>query len=350
MHTDWLGLILLLAAGLAVFVFAVILYTFWLLTHPPRRTYSWAVSRGVPGDPAEVRTGATAPASTGFAFESWSFGPPPATPDQDLPVWDIRGANPAGPTVIVTHGWGDSRVTMLSRLPALASVASRVLMFDLPGHGEARGTCALGTREVELLVALIEHVSAPPQTTHATPSLTPAQIVLYGFSLGAGVSIAAAARSAPGSISGSGGGGAKIAGVIAEAPYRLPITPARNVLRMRALPYRWNLPIAIGLLGLRLGQGLSWFNAREPQNDEQPIAFDRAALARRLVCPLLVIHGERDEVCPPADGRSIAAAAPGAASSFVLIEGAGHLDLWTEPRSAQSAAEAIASFVTRLDL
>ncbi|MBX3402107.1 MAG: alpha/beta hydrolase [Phycisphaeraceae bacterium] len=307
---DVIGLLMLLACGLGVFAAAVIAFTLRTLTRPPRRTYSWAVARGVPGEPPEVRV----PWGR-VEYSSWSF----ASRGRDLPVWDIRGARADGPTAVLTHGWGDSRVIALSRLPALLACCARVVMWDLPGHGDAPGTCTLGTRECDDLVALLER-------------LGPAEpVVLYGSSLGAGVSIVVAARDAA---------RLGVVGVIAEAPYRVPRLPAQRVLRMLGLPWRWNLPIVMALVGSRQGYGVSWVAS--------PAAggFDRAVHAANMPVPLLVLHGTDDEVCPIEDGRAIAAAAP--AGRIVEVEGASHNNLWTDDRFIPVCAAAVAEFVAAL--
>lgn len=304
------GLLVLLAAGLALFALAVTAYTAWTLTHPPRRTYSWAVVRNIPGDPSEVRM----PDVDRIAFSSWTFG----SRGRDLPVWDIPGLAPAGPTVVVTHGWADSRVVALSRLPALLPRCRRIVMWDLPGHGEAPGVCTLGTREIEDLERLLERVG------------NEAPIVLYGSSLGAGVSIAVAA---------AGRTGAPLIGIIAEAPYRVPRVPAERVLALRGLPWRWNLPIAMAGLGAWLGHGLSWARRGDAGG------FDRALHAASLRVPLLVLHGTEDEVCPVDDGRVIAAAAPSGLGSLIEVAGAAHNNLWTEDRFIPVCAGAVADFL-----
>lgn len=304
-----LGLLLLLAAGLGVFALAVVAFTLRTLTRPPRRTYSWAVARGVPGEPPEVRV----PWGR-VEYSSWSF----ASRGRDLPVWDIRGARADGPTAVLTHGWGDSRVVALSRLPALLACCARVVMWDLPGHGDAPGTCTLGTRECDDLVALLERLGAT------------GPIVLYGSSLGAGVSIVVAARDAA---------RLGVVGVIAEAPYRVPRVPAQRVMQIRGLPWRWNLPVVMAVVGARQGYGLSWVAGADAGG------FDRAAHAASLRVPLLVIHGTEDEVCPVEDGRAIAAAAPD--GEIVEVEGAGHNNLWTDDRFIPVCAGAVAGFVGR---
>lgn len=320
------GLLILLAAGLVLGWAMLVLHTAWLLSHPARRGYAFAVARNLPGDPSEIEVvDALGAMRRGLPFTEWTF----RSRGLDLPVWDVRGLDPAGPTIIVTHGWGDSRVVMLSRLVGLATMASRVVMWDLPGHGESPGRAGsgltLGVGEHEDLLELIERV-APAGTTARSERA----VVLYGASLGAGVSIVAAAE-----LTKRTGGCGQVEAIIAEAPYRLPHVPARNVLRMRGLPYRTNLIPAIALLGLRVGQGLSWVLS--------PTAggFDRALHAARLPAglPVLVLHGSLDAVCPLEDARAIAAAAPNARLS--VIEGGGHNNLWTDPEFAAACAASV---------
>jgi len=295
-----LGLAALLLIGLVIGIVALTWYTVYLLTHPLRRTYASALARGRPGDPGELLR----PQGDRREYESWTLH----WRGGELPVWDVRGDSPGGPVVILSHGWGDSRVGGLSRAGVLLPMCSRLLLWDMPGHGEAPGVCTLGTREVGALVSLIERVGGS------------GPVVLLGWSLGAGVSVAAAAR-----LQEECGRG--VAAVIAEAPYRFPWTPARNVLRGFGLPWRVNLPPAMWGLGMRFGGGAGW------------PGFDREKLARNLPCPLLVIHGEGDEVCPVEDGREIAAAAP--QGGLCIVPGAGHHGLWTEAKSTAVCVGAV---------
>jgi pimeloyl-ACP methyl ester carboxylesterase len=319
------GLALLLAAGWVLFALSVIGHTIGRLTRPPRRTYASAVSRGRPGDPSEL--------PVPREFRSWTF----RSRGRDMPAWEIAcggedfgGVNrerpdgsPSGTgrerTFILTHGWGDSRIGGLSRIEFFAPLASRLILWDMPGHGESPGVCSLGTGEVDDLLALIEHSCGPGE-----------DVVLVGWSLGAGVSIAAA-RLASGN---DGAAGARIVGVIAESPYRLAATPAKNVLRERRMPYRWNVPAALWCIGVEAGVGIRWRG------------FDRAGLAARLQCPLLVIHGEEDAISPLEDGRAIASAARG--GEVVAIPGAGHHGIWTDAASASIAGAAVRRFASAL--
>ncbi len=290
------GLLILLALGGVVYYIAVVLAIGWRLRHPPRRTCASAIARNLPSDPGEL----IPPPN----YDSWSF----ASRGHDLPVWDIQGLDPDGPTVVLTHGWGDSRIGALTRVPHLLPFASRIIAWDLPGHGESPGVSSLGVHEPKDLLALLNQ-------------LDDRRVVLYGSSLGAVVSIAAAGTSTH----------PQLAAVIAEAPYQYPETPARNVLRAASLPSGLTLTGALWTLGLT-GKGR--------------IAFDCATHAQQLTCPLFVIHGELDRVSPIEDGRCIARAAP--LGSFCSIEQGNHNHLWTDTDMLETTRNRVHAFLDEL--
>jgi pimeloyl-ACP methyl ester carboxylesterase len=298
------GFVFLLAAGALVALATLVAWTASRLVHPPRRTFGSAVAAGRPREPADLLH------SDGSRreFATWTL----ETAGLRLPVWDFPGNNVAGPVLVLTHGWGDSRIGALTRAEALLPYVSRVIAWDMPGHGEAPGLSSLGRREPAMLRELVARIG------DAKP------VILMGWSLGAGVSMAAVAENPP----------PNVAGILAEAPYRLPITPASAVMAHFGMPRRVNLPLALGVVGLRVGAGWSWRG------------FDRAALAPNLRVPLLVVHGERDPICPVADGREIAGRAPH--SRLVTVPGAGHHGLWTQEPSRTIATTATAEWLSTL--
>jgi alpha-beta hydrolase superfamily lysophospholipase len=189
----------------------------------------------------------------------------------------------------------------------------------MPGHGDAPGATRMGVDEHEALRVLVERVAASGSS----------RVVLMGWSLGAGVSIRA--------ISGWDAQATRcVRGVIAEAPYRLAITPARNMLRQFGMPHGWIAEWAIGFIGADVGAGWTW-NKREP--------FDRAHHAARVGVPVLVLHGDADEISPVEDGEAIAAAAQG---TCVRLAGGGHHGLWTTEATAMTAYAAMRDFVLGL--
>jgi pimeloyl-ACP methyl ester carboxylesterase len=313
---DLPGLLLLLLIGLAAGWALLTIHTAWMLTHPPRRSYAWAVARSLPGDPTELRIPGQ-PADHRISFESWSF----RSRGLDLPVWDIRGLAPAGPTLILTHGWGDSRVTMLAsgRIAALLPVVSRLLLWDLPGHGDAPGRCTMGAWEHTDLAALIDRLATDP-TGHM-----PRPLVLYGFSLGAIAALNAAHSSAA------------VSAVIAESPPTAPWTPARNVLRLRALPYRSNLPPAMLLVGLTHGQSLHWWPRTDTLQGWAPASLRQ---------PLLILHGLDDAITPVEDARRLAASIP--SSRLIEVAGGRHTTLFSEPEQLAQTLPPLAAIIASL--
>ena len=76
-----------------------------------------------------------------------------------------------------------------------------------------------------------------------------------------------------------------------------------------------------------------------------PDAYPTVRRIRELSCPLLVLHGERDEIVPLAQGRALFEAARGPREMRVFA-GAGHNDL--VPLAGAEYAEAIASWARGL--
>ena len=284
------GLIVLLLCGGALFYAVLSMYIGWRMLHPPRRSYASAVARNQPGDPGEL--------SPPLENEPWQAD----TSRGAIDLWDCAGENADGPVVVFTHGWSDSRIQSLVRMHALSPHASRMIAWDLPGHGDAIGRFTLGAREPELLAELAESVAE----RH-----TGRPLVLYGWSLGSGISIAAAHRLQH-------AGKPIVSHVIAEAPYRDPFTPARRALIEGGLPHRVVLRIALRVIGVFSGVGQRWRG------------FERAALAAEMDVPLLVIHGTADRICPYEHGVVIATSAP--RGELLTIEGAEHRTLWTDER------------------
>ena len=300
--TPILGLLQILGIGLVVALVTLILYTAWMLTHPPRRTYAWALARRQPGAPGEL--------DESLAFEESTID----TSKGPFPIWDIPGRNPDGPVVFMSHGWGSSRVGALKRLVPIVEHASRVIAWDLPGHGEAPMNARLGADEHEIAAEMLDELG-----------LKESPMVLYGWSMGAGVSLALCEQIQS---------GYDVRGVICESVYRVPPTPARAVLALRGMPHRFSLSPALVLLGLKFGMGMKWWG------------FDRAEIASRVSVPILLLHGDQDPVSPFKDANSIDDVA--SESELARVEGAGHNNIWTDPVFRQQASDVVGAFMSRV--
>jgi len=305
------GLAELLGIGLALAIAIATWMVVWRLRHPPRRTYAWAIAKGVPGDPSELD------APRMFVATELAVGG-----GIRCAAWDIRGDRPDGPAIICTPGWGDSKIGVLPRIDALCAHASRVIAWDPPGSGETPGTCPMGTREPAMVLEIARWLRREERVTRT---------IAHGWSLGGGVAVVAAGMDAP-------RGENLIDGVISESPYRFPWTPAFRVMRAAALPWRINGPIAMGALGVRLGVGPRWSGHG---------GFDRAEWAKLVRVPMVVIHGTADDICPIDDGRAIADSAR-AHARFVVIDGGGHNDLWADDRWKSVVADATGALVLEI--
>lgn len=295
--SNLLHLALFLALGAALVVTILCLTLGVILTHPPRVTPGVAMGRGWHSSPADL----------GVEFEDWVFDPLACI---RLPVWEIRNPrNADGPVVIVSHCWGGSRTDSLQRLPLVFDHASRVILYDLRSHGEARGSYShLGADEVDDLLKLMDRV-APDE-----------KILLYGFSMGAGISIAAAARDPQPE---------RVIGVVADGPYRWAREPVNAFVKNNGLPVFPVIPIVH-----RVMCALFIRNLRDSE---------RAQFASNLRCPLLVLHGSDDPVCPINSALEVAQAA--GEVEFVIIPRGGHLDL--HHRDAKRYLETVATFARR---
>jgi pimeloyl-ACP methyl ester carboxylesterase len=259
-----LGLAALFALAAALLIAGLTATLVWEARRPPRRTLGSALGRGLPADPGEM----------GIPFECWTLDRPGA----QLPVWDLRPprcdatAPRPGLTVVMVHGWGQSRYDLLGRLAPWDAWADRIVLYDRRGHGDASaGISPLGAGEERDLLELLDR-------------LGPGPIVLAGHSMGAAIAIAAAA---------AGGTRGRVAGVVAYAPYLGLRASMAGQLRHRGLP-TWPFP--------RLA----------------------SAWMRLVGLRLLVVHGAMDLVAPAADGRRIAEAA--ARGTFLEVSGADHGD------------------------
>lgn len=265
-----MGLAIALAAAIAVMSIV------WEALHPRRRCMAWALANDSADDPTAL----------GCSADQWRFWPVRTHDGVEFPVWDLDGHTPSGPIVIIVHGWGRSRWDSLRRAPHFLTLASRVVLPDLRGHGEAGGRTRLGAIEADDLVTLMDLLD-PSRTT---------PMVLVGHSMGAGVVIRAALKR-------------PIAGVIALAPYERVVTPISARLFLRALPV-W--PFAGAAVALLRVFGIG----------DRPLSRDAA----QLTTPLLVVSAEHDLLAPVEDGRAIAAAVPAGRGHFATMPGGSHAD------------------------
>ena len=251
---------------------------------PERKTLGWALGRGLPSEPT----------AWGLPAREWRH----EHDGTSCPVWDIGEPDPAAPAAIVLHGFARSRYDALARVGPLLPFVKRIIMPDLPGHGDAsgRGT-RLGTDEELFVESLATAATTGP-------------LLLVGHSLGATVALHAASLDAL---------APRVEGVIALAPYERLRTPLGARLDLRAMPRTPILKptlVALSALGIR--------------------ERSTRAAAARSACPIAILAGEIDPVTPIEEARAIAEAAP--RSRFTVIPNARHDDFHTLGREEMTAS------------
>ncbi|MEM9415629.1 MAG: alpha/beta fold hydrolase [Planctomycetota bacterium] len=265
-----------------------------LFIHRPRRkTFAVALALGNPTDPADLE----------LQGEPATFNLPGPGSGYTSPGWIIQGDRANGPAVLILHGHRDARYGALIHAKNLAPYASHLVVFDWPAHGECTAPwMQFGHREVDDVLAVLDGL--PAELTRDKP-------VLFGHSMGAQIGIKTAALHD------------RFAGLIADGPYRRWDSPIRTRMkRMRVPAWPFLYPVA-AFYRLR-----GWLPG-----------FDRLRFAEQLNCPLLVIHGTLDPICPHHEGEELAQGAPD--GTFAPIEGGGHVHLaGHDPEAYHAALEA----------
>ena len=307
---DWAGLSLLLSAALIIYITLTAALTHLRLSRPQRKTYGWAVARNLPADPTEA---CDAP------FEDHRF----ISQNTAIHYWDVPGNDPNGPITLITHGWGSSRIAALSRLNPCLQSSSRVILWDMPGHGDSAGTCTLANREPAHLLNLLNHLDLQHRAKTDPP------LILFGWSLGAEVTLRAAAKllqttEKPPSD--------PALALILEGYFAKGMSPARSVMSLSNTPVFPNLHLALFAFGLAAG---------DPRHRWR----DTTAIAEQINAPSLVIHGTEDRVCAPKDGERLARAL---SATLCMVNGAGHNNIWTDPDTSPTAEDALNNFYRAL--
>lgn len=208
--------------------------------------------------------------------------------DIGLAGWYIpagNGAGPAGPTVVLTHGWGSNKSRMLSRAGILHD-AYNLLLFDLRNHGQsAESATTQGVREASDLRAMIDWLEREK---------APEAIAVLGVSMGGATALAEADQDP------------RIDAVIAESVHATLANAAQA--RLDRSSYPLSMPgswaILLGAL-IRTGEDVS--------------AVDPVQTVEHLdERPLLLIHAGRDSSIGPDDAEALLAAAEAAGSPAEL--------------------------------
>jgi len=254
------------------------------------------------------------PADFGMAFEDVEVPSGQVT----LPGWFIPAASGApGPGVALVHGWESARDRMLPMIAFLHAAGFHLLGVDVRGHGaNARETLPITAGEFGAdALAAFRALDARPEVTIGAIS---------GHSMGAiGAILAAAAEP-------------RVAAVVATSSPADPWRLTRQTFRLARLP----IPDPIAY-------PLAWLTTRVYLRPRGQHAADISATAalRSIDRPVLLAHGESDDVVPFAHLARLARAATAAGHppEVLAIPGGQHSWLYEFPEYRW----AVAAFLAR---
>ncbi|WP_151671131.1 alpha/beta hydrolase [Nitrincola schmidtii] len=187
----------------------------------------------------------------------------PTQGDLTLEGWWIQGQQ-TDRHAILTHGWGANRAALLPLVPLLLEAGWSVMLFDVRNHGNSdEDTFSSMPRFAEDIDAAIAWL----KTQHPN-----GKIALLGHSVGAAATLLAASRRDD------------ISAVVSLSSFAHPADMMKRWLSEKGIPF---FPLGWYVLG---------YVERVIGHQFDDIAPIKSITGIR--CPLLVVHGEDDEVIP----------------------------------------------------
>ena len=206
-------------------------------------------------------------------------------PGARLNALHLRLPQPDG-VVLYLHGNAGNLASWFTDLGAYRRANVDLFMIDYRGYGKSSGRI---DSEAQL------HADVRAAWDLIAPRYEGRRRTVMGISLGSGLAAALAAEVKP--------------------EMTVLVSPYVSMLELARLHYRW-VPEAIVRYPLRTDQALP-----------------------RVAGPLLLIHGERDELIPPSHSQRLAALA--AQARLVIVPGAGHNDIDATPQYRDELAAAL---------
>jgi fermentation-respiration switch protein FrsA (DUF1100 family) len=195
------------------------------------------------------------------------------TPDGAQVIAWYTKAPPGQPTILYFHGNAGSLKVRAERVRKFQAAGRGILMMTYRGYGGSTGSPSerFNVADAGLAYSLLIREGVRPR-----------DIILFGESLGSGVAVQIAAAN-------------EVGGLIMDSPYT-------SMVEVAQVHYPW-LPVRQLLVD----------------------RYDTMTYIGRVQAPLLVLHGERDQVVPVAMGRAVFAAA-GEPKQIATFKEAGHIE------------------------
>jgi len=206
-----------------------------------------------------------------------------------LKGWRFRAGAPRRGVIVYLHGIADNRQSVWGLVARLLPKGYDVVAYDGRAHGQSGGdACTYGYYEKQDLRRVID-------------ALGERQVILFGTSLGAAVALQAAADDP------------RVVGVVSVSTF----SDLRTVARERA-------PFIASRAQIAEAFAIAEREGRLKVDDASVVAA-----APRVRAPVLLLHGARDRDTSPAHSQRVHDAL-GGPKRLVMIEGAGHGDVYTD--------------------
>lgn len=215
----------------------------------------------------------------------------------ELVAWYIPPAEAVnGATLIYVHGFGGNRGALLEQVAAMHEVGYGALLLDMRNHGESgEAITTWGYAEANDVIAAYNYLLTRAE-------VDPNRIGLVGKSMGAAAAALAAVQLPD------------LAVLVLESAYS---------------SFEENLPNILPGIARTPGFLAPYVFKRMDAATTEPLTeILPAKTVASLHMPLLVIHGEKDQLVPTEQGRAIFAAA-NEPKMLYTVPGAGHLNIFT---------------------
>ncbi|MBL8794489.1 MAG: alpha/beta fold hydrolase [Planctomycetia bacterium] len=245
--------------------------------------------------PQKIACGGT-PAALGLPYEEVTL----AADGLQLAAWHLPAAAPERPVVVVCHGLGANKQNFLPVAQLLHGLDYHVIIFDFRGHGDSDGrTFSFGVRESADVRAAVEQARA----------LHPASKMYgLGYSVGGSALLKAAAELPDGQ---------GFDRLVLDSTF----ARAEDVALHSMLWFFGPVKRPVWFVGRCWGQVFTGVDVGT-HNPEDYLA--------QLTCPVLLIHGDADDMIPPSQAARLQTTA-GRHGQLWLVADAGHLQPMGHP-------------------
>lgn len=210
-------------------------------------------------------------------------------------AWFIRpDASPheGSPAVVVIHGWGSNASELLPGAQALRQAGHAILLLDARCHGLSDDV------DFTSMPRFAEDLETGLDWLQQQPGIDPGKVSLVGHSVGAAAALLLASRRSD------------VAGVVGLSTFAHPADMMQRWMQARRIPSwpvgRWILSHVQEVIGAR-------FNDIAPT---QTLPLVKA--------PVLLVHGQGDEIAPIEDLHRLLMAAQGRSVRSLILSDVGH--------------------------